>query len=546
MSTNNYFSSNMSNILEKLGSFRPGMDLESVKGAIDQFEIDLNQQMKNNVERISSRTITTMEEELQKRTELLKVAEEKHAILRDLLYQTVKIPELSDYVVTMIEAARLQVNFYKKSIHYVERVQSAKIEKYNLEQERQNILKQLNQAPTDEALLQDLDRQVKEVYNRLHGSTQRIDFNAVVRRKKELLEQQQKVVDMVDLAKNTKGAEHYLPDYQEQYKVRQLELDSLFEKQYVYFLQKFGRRSVSNSNELVELSEAIQNVTHGRLAQVHHLCSEGLASKRTHTTFAQEVSGFISNPLSQIHQKRSLEGRLMEIDHRLNQISKLSSKTVSDLDHKSRRRKVVKTKPASSNLLKKINFSALKRIAVAALTSITILAAGLTAVDISQALHNNHVSQDIVVNELLESSPMSAYSPSIGDKIVLNNDVKIYSNSLEAITGENGYEASKTIAKDKELYVTRARIFDESNNQIYTTTEYGIDLNQVAYDMGKEEGTYSIALGCSIGDENGNFIEVSQTALNPKIEMGWVNAADQNITVIEQLSSSLEKGGRLI
>ncbi len=543
---NNYFSSDMSNILEGLQSFQPGMNLEPLKYEIDRFEVDLSNQMEDHIQEIESKPVKTMEDELRKRTILLAIVEERYSILNDLLYQTGRIPELSEYVAPIVESARIKVNRYKKRVHYVGRVKEAKELTRQLEQQKKMISKQLNHLKPVRSSSKELKQQLGKVYELLNTQPE-IDFNSLVERKRSLLDQQQKVVDMVQLAKKTKGTEHYIPDYEEQYRVRQLELDALFEQEYIYFVRKIGRRSFSDYYELMKSSDAIQNITNGRLAQVHNLYDQGLASPETHTTLAEEVSQMLSHSLSEINQKRDLEGQIMDINRRQNEVSELNAMSVADIEEKfkakSKRRKVVNVKPASKNLLQKLNLSALKKIAVAALATVTIFATGVTAVSFHQT-YQNHVSQNqaILVNELSHSN----YQPSVGDKIILNENAKLYSNSEEAIINVNGYEASKTVAVDKELYVTRARIFDESNNQIYTTTEYGVDLNQVAYDMGQEEGTYSIALGCSIGDENGNFIEVSPTSLNPNIEMGWVNAGDPNITVVEQLSSSLEKGGKLI
>ena len=61
--------------------------------------------------------------------------------------------------------------------------------------------------------------------------------------------------------------------------------------------------------------------------------------------------------------------------------------------------------------------------------------------------------------------------------------------------------------------------------------------------MNLKEGTYSIALSCSLGDSEGKFIALTDDKLNPDIEKGWISAVDMNIIILNSLSATKEKGG---
>lgn len=143
----------------------------------------------------------------------------------------------------------------------------------------------------------------------------------------------------------------------------------------------------------------------------------------------------------------------------------------------------------------------------------------------------------------LEDTIETHYDPSIGDQIHLDDGAKIYSTAENASRGENGYEITVNNFGIDSLYVARGAILDSHGNLLYSTSEYGTDLAEVATSMGLDSGTYSISLGCALGDQNGDFIPVRQDTLNPNIEKGWVNASDPNLIMISQLNKQIEKGG---
>ncbi len=152
---------------------------------------------------------------------------------------------------------------------------------------------------------------------------------------------------------------------------------------------------------------------------------------------------------------------------------------------------------------------------------------------------------DIDSNTVENSTDNQKYNPSIGDKIHLNNGSKIYSSSINAISGVEAYDAIASGLGQNDLYVTRGAIIDKNGTLVYITSQYGNNLEEVAKNIGLEEGTYNIALGCSSGGASGEFIEVSENQLNPSIEKGWINATDPNLVVVSKMSDVLEKGGML-
>lgn len=158
-------------------------------------------------------------------------------------------------------------------------------------------------------------------------------------------------------------------------------------------------------------------------------------------------------------------------------------------------------------------------------------------------ISNNVDAQDIISEQDIETLNVEeeTYEPSIGDKIRLQEGSKIYATSQNAAQTQSGYEAKESGLENAELYATRGVILNSNNQPVFSTTEYGVNLDEVAQNMNLTD--YSVVLGCSIGDDKGNFIPVSQDKLNPNIEKGWINVKDSNLIIVEQLSQTLAKGG---
>lgn len=259
------------------------------------------------------------------------------------------------------------------------------------------------------------------------------------------------------------------------------------------------------------------------------------------------------------------EDQAIEITDSFEDFIVLSDEEVNQ-DRKARR-KVIAVEPVKPSLWKRIFSPKIRMMILSALTATTIFSSMGGVITSAHATFNLDTEVDKAVTQVesqIQSTPatdleMAAQniadqiavstqqlleiSPSVGDKVHFNEGSKIYATSESAVRGIEGYDAVANGLGQEDLYVTRGALLDQNGSFLYMTTEYGADLRAIAQDMGLEDGSYQISLGCSVGDEKGDFVPVSMDQLNPSIEKGWINIEDPNVTVVEQLSSQLEKGG---
>ena len=376
------------------------------------------------------------------------------------------------------------------------------------------------------------------------------------------------MLENLELARNTKDAEGYIKVYEGRVRENRLELDKVSEQTFLHLLRRIMDAPVDSYESLASRTKTVQGMVKSRISQVEQLYQEGIVEKEEYTTLASRIDhsriysqlldlkeldrneAFISSTEEQLEHtkdhikgKEELElmfaerakerGRVAIVPEPIDQPSLLDNGGEAEIlfadedgfdgyedltskqvkKDKKRRRQVISIEPAKKSLLEKL---------------------GKAIGNISKGIKDKIIE--------LTKKP-TKYNPVIGDQIELKENAAIYANPLDLPEKKDKKEAKELGLTGTKLFVARGVILDYTGTPIHITTDYGADLEAIAKNMNLKEGTYSIALSCSLGDSEGRFIALTDDELNPDIEKGWISAVDMNIIILNSLSATKEKGG---
>lgn len=500
--------------------------------------------------------------------------------------------------VELIEQQLSEIKEADKKEEELERIR----ERYKMEAQ---LLRDKQMSCTD--LNQEILTSYKEVLSNI--KQYEMNFNILKSMKEGFEKQQQKLQENLDLAKGTKEGAVFQEEYEKKLKKTKLEHDKACEQIFLHFFKKLISIPVSSYEALQDRTAKVQQLINARTKEIAQLYSDGVVKKEEYTSVVFQIDHSKVMQQQKDREKIvELDNKVKEIEEQLEHTrdhikgkeeleeifaNKVKDSFVVDLSNpqaqtmlgltpdftdsfetfeemtlaeimndRETRRRVSSVEMASPNLLNRIQLST-KKALILAITAGSLFSSLVSVAKASEPLFDadepiqtvsiqsleNEVEANPtpIVEEILDidSDTNQKYNPSIGDKIHLNEGSKIYTSSINAVNGVEAYDVLSSGLGKSDLYVTRGAIIDKNGTLVYITSQYGNNLEEVAKNIGLEEGTYNIALGCSSGGTGGEFIEVSENQLNPSIEKGWINASEPNLVVVSKMNDSLEKGGML-
>lgn len=590
---------------EQIDSYIDQLDLLGMQETIDKERISkvvarvkelsaeyinlLDERLENQIQSVEKKFAFTLEEELEKRKQIFGVVNKRFEEIVAMFADIKKIEvasELWSYISTIIEAAENQVHDYESDVKLVEeqfeRIRKAEQIEEKLNEDRTQAYLNKTNLRNAQVSFETLNEEFLDIYSKIleEGKASQLDFQNIQAKEKALKKRQNQLLENLELARSAKDAEGYVKTYEARVKKNQLELDKVAEQTFLHLLKKMMQSPVDSYESLEKRTQTIQGIVSSRVFQVEQLYQAGivkdgeydtLASKIDHSRIYRQLSDlaelernekFIASIEEQLqHTRDDVKGKeelelifaerakergrgaiipeapadrpslldgeeeaeiLFEDEEGFDGYEELAPRQVKK--DKKRRRQIISIEPAKKSLVEKL--SKAKEFLLSTLKTIGNIP-GILKEKI----------------ERIVETPIK-YNPAIGDQIELKENASIYSNPMAIIEGSLDKKEAKDIGlTETKLFVTRGVILDHTGTPIYITTDYGVDLETIARNMKLEEGTYNIALGCSVGDSEGKFIAVTDDELNPNIEKGWINAADLNIIVLNQLSEDQKKGG---
>lgn len=569
--------------LDLLG-MQEAIDQKRVKEAVDELEkLDteyislLDERLESQIQGIEKRFVVTLEEELEKRKQICDVVNKRFEEIVSIFSDIEKISVASDlwsHISTVIEASKKQVHEYESDIKLVEeqfiKINQAEKKEASLNENRRKAYLKKTNLRNRQASFEFLNDEILEVYRSLliEGNAEQLDFSNIQAKEKALKKRQNQLLENLELARNTKDAEGYIKVYEGRVRENRLELDKVSEQTFLHLLRRIMDAPVDSYESLASRTKTVQGMVKSRISQVEQLYQEGIVEKEEYTTLASRIDhsriysqlsdlkeldrneAFISSTEEQLEHtrdhikgKEELElifaerakerGRVAIVPEPIDQPSLLDNGGEAEIlfadedgfdgyedltskqvkKDKKRRRQVISIEPAKKSLLEKL---------------------GKAIGNISKGIKDKIIE--------LTKKP-TKYNPVIGDQIELKENAAIYANPLDLPEKKDKKEAKELGLTGTKLFVARGVILDYTGTPIHITTDYGADLEAIAKNMNLKEGTYSIALSCSLGDSEGKFIALTDDKLNPDIEKGWISAVDMNIIILNSLSATKEKGG---
>ncbi|MCI8446354.1 MAG: hypothetical protein HFH31_02535 [Bacilli bacterium] len=623
-----------------------------IKELVEEYASVLSEKVEVEIQKIERRFAYTLEDELEKRRDILTIVQERDSKIRELFFNNGRRPKLKESLKPLFDSIEQEVTSYQSDVNLVEQqldaIREADQKEEELNAEKKRCQTELNVLRSEQISYSRLDERIIAAYQRIltDNNIEQIDFPSLIEKKRILEKRQKQLLENLELARNAKNADNYRITYEARLERNKLDIDEIEEKNFLHLLNKMMQKKVSSYEELERRTKSIQTLVDARKAKVQKLYAEGVTVKEKYATVAEKINhSEITLALSSLIKIEELERQIAEIEEKLShtrdhikvkeELEEIFNKKAVDsgrtpgipeippepvqvkddfvnqmIDPKDEeleepivspteevnsagetvmvgdteltfeedfsdfelltpdqinadmvsRSQVLAVEEAQPGLLKKLFSGKLRKILSLALATVSLFISGT---QVANAAEKEEAAENIINEENLDTSIQAydenavvdtiaanveaimkeKYAPSIGDKIQLNPGAALYTTSTNAVSGVQGYEASASGLSGTDLYVTRGAIIDQTGNPIYITTTHSVDINKVATDMGLVEGTYGIALGCSSGDMEGNFVEVPVDQLNPAVEKGWINSADPNIVVIEQLNKQLGQGG---
>lgn len=569
--------------LDLLG-MQEAINQKRVKEAVDELEklateyiSLLDERLESQIQGIEKRFVVTLEEELEKRKQICDVVNKRFEEIVSIFSDIEKISVASDlwsHISTVIEASKKQVHEYESDVKLVEeqfiKINQAEKKEASLNENRRKAYLKKTNLRNRQASFEFLNDEILEVYRSLliEGNAEQLDFSNIQAKEKALKKRQNQLLENLELARNTKDAEGYIKVYEGRVRENRLELDKVSEQTFLHLLRRIMDAPVDSYESLASRTKTVQGMVKSRISQVEQLYQEGIVEKEEYTTLASRIDhsriysqlldlkeldrneAFISSTEEQLEHtrdhikgKEELElifaerakerGRVAIVPEPIDQPSLLDNGGEAEIlfadedgfdgyedltskqvkKDKKRRRQVISIEPAKKSLLEKL---------------------GKAIGNISKGIKDKIIE--------LTKKP-TKYNPVIGDQIELKENAAIYANPLDLPEKKDKKEAKELGLTGTKLFVARGVILDYTGTPIHITTDYGADLEAIAKNMNLKEGTYSIALSCSLGDSEGRFIALTDDELNPDIEKGWISAVDMNIIILNSLSATKEKGG---
>ncbi len=569
--------------LDLLG-MQEAIDQKRVKEAVDELEklateyiSLLDERLESQIQGIEKRFVVTLEEELEKRKQICDVVNKRFEEIVSIFSDIEKISVASDlwsHISTVIEASKKQVHEYESDIKLVEeqfiKINQAEKKEASLNENRRKAYLKKTDLRNRQVSFEFLNDEILEVYRSLliEGNAEQLDLSNIQAKEKALKKRQNQLLENLELARNTKDAEGYIKVYEGRVRENRLELDKVSEQTFLHLLRRIMDAPVDSYESLASRTKTVQGMVKSRISQVEQLYQEGIVEKEEYTTLASRIDhsriysqlsdlkeldrneAFISSTEEQLEHtrdhikgKEELElifaertkerGRVAIVPEPIDQPSLLDNGGEAEIlfadedgfdgyedltskqvkKDKKRRRQVISIEPAKKSLLEKL---------------------GKAIGNISKGIKDKIIE--------LTKKP-TKYNPVIGDQIELKENAAIYANPLDLPEKKDKKEAKELGLTGTKLFVARGVILDYTGTPIHITTDYGADLEAIAKNMNLKEGTYSIALSCSLGDSEGKFIALTDDKLNPDIEKGWISAVDMNIIILNSLSATKEKGG---
>lgn len=512
---------------------------------------------------------------------------------------SIYIPELLERLSPIFDSLEKEIEMYQNGVELVaqqlEAAKKANLEEAELKNRKNKLLVEVEAIKSSQISYQQLDEEMQLLYQQFkaENNIDQIDINFVSNEITRLQKLQDKMLTNIKLAQSANNMESKQRS-EESLKTMNLKLDQLIEKAFVYRVSQRMQMPVSSYQELRIRTDAIEKLIHDRKQMMKRLCSENALIPENYTTSADYFDhSKIYQQLNALAEMEKKEVEIMKLEDQIEHLrdhikgkveleeyfeqeaisigrtpAKPNAELVEEIIETEKepianKIKVQLIEKAKPEMLTKLAKDKLKGLLLGALSEITIFSMKKGIIDSQQAQkfmatvvskvdHNMQTQTNLeelysegekieLANEELipldeEILPLeSNYEPSIGDKIRLGDNAQVYSTSVDVMNQSEGYAAGQIGLTQEDLYVTRGTVANKNGETVYVTTEYGTDMNEIANNMGLEKGFYTVTLGCSIGDMQGNFVPVEADKLNPNIERGWISASDQNIKVIEQL-----------
>jgi len=579
--------------------------IEETISLILQYNQILAEKTERGIQDVERRATTTVVEEYQKRQDIYLVAHSHVNALDDLLSDTNHAPELRERLQDMLNTVHLQADGYQKDVELIksqlEEVKNADQKEADLEAEKMTVYIEYSMLRRAQLPYHDLGLHISEHYNKFikDNGAEQINLVEINKQKEILLQRQKQLIENLELARKAKNAKGYVETYEKKLNENKLEIDKLDEKIFIYLASKIMLYPVNGYESLEKRTNTLNALIEKRINTVEELYKSGVVKKSSYKTVALEIDhSEIEKQLSDIKEMQSKEKKMKEIEEELKhlrdhikgrkeleqyieerqiesgrtpakpsdvveqepEIIEITNdedgvvlgsdnsydgyEQMSDRDvkrDKRERRKLLAVEQPSQTLLERLFSMDLKGILISSLApTFTYNELGMVN---EEAVSDNVAEPENGDNNISDTAAMdNEYSPSIGDKIQLKEGAMIYSNSNNTVTKEQGYDAMAIGVANTDLYITRGVVLDAAGNIVYATVEYGANLKAIAESLNLADNNYSLALGCALGDAEGNFIPVPQAELNPIIEKGWISSEEKNLTILERLDKIAEKG----
>lgn len=548
----------------------------------------LDEKLESQIQEIEKIFVVTLGEELEKRKKISDAVNKRLDEIVMIFSDIKEIDVASDlwsYISTVIEASKIQVHEYESDVKLVEeqfeKIKKAEKREAKLDEGRRKAHLKKKNLKDRQIPFKVLNNEILDVYFSIliEGKAGQIDFANVKAKQNALEKRQGQLLENLELARSAKDAEGYVKTYEARVRRNRLELDKVAEQTFLHLLRRIMDSPIDSYKSLEERTKTVQGLVSSRLSQVEQLYQEGIVEKETYTSLASTIDhskiyrqlldlkelekneDFINSIEEQLeHTRDHIKGKeelelifaerakergrvaiipeaiidqpalldsgeeaeiLFEDEDGFEGYEDLTSKEAKK--DKKRRRQIMLIEPAKKSLLEKVGRA--RKFLLSTLKTI----GGIP----------EKVKEKI---EKLVQIPMK-YNPTIGDQIELKENASIYTNPLDIAEETDKKDAKELGLTGTKLFVARGVILDYTGTPIYITTDYGADLEAIAKNMSLKQGTYSIALGCSLGDSEGKFVALRDDELNPDIEKGWINAADTNMIILNSLNAEKKKGG---
>lgn len=548
----------------------------------------LDEKLESQIQEIEKIFVVTLEEELEKRKKISDAVNKRLDEIVMIFSDIKEIDVASDlwsYISTVIEASKIQVHEYESDVKLVEeqfeKIKKAEKREAKLDEGRRKAHLKKKNLKDRQIPFKVLNNEILDVYFSIliEGKAGQIDFANVKAKQNALEKRQGQLLENLELARSAKDAEGYVKTYEARVRRNRLELDKVAEQTFLHLLRRIMDSPIDSYKSLEERTKTVQGLVSSRLSQVEQLYQEGIVEKETYTSLASTIDhskiyrqlldlkelekneDFINSIEEQLeHTRDHIKGKeelelifaerakergrvaiipeaiidqpalldsgeeaeiLFEDEDGFEGYEDLTSKEAKK--DKKRRRQIMLIEPAKKSLLEKVGSA--RKFLLSTLKTI----GGIP----------EKVKEKI---EKLVQIPMK-YNPTIGDQIELKENASIYTNPLDIAEETDKKDAKELGLTGTKLFVARGVILDYTGTPIYITTDYGADLEAIAKNMNLKQGTYSIALGCSLGDSEGKFVALRDDELNPDIEKGWINAVDTNMIILNSLNAEKKKGG---